>query len=42
MIFVERATIDEISVVEAGACEVAFSRLIDANHSPSLKESLRY
>jgi HK97 family phage prohead protease len=39
VIFVERATIDEVSLVKAGAVETAFARLVDAKHVPSLKDS---
>jgi HK97 family phage prohead protease len=39
VVFVERATIDEVSLVKAGACEVAFARLVDSKYAPSLKDS---
>jgi HK97 family phage prohead protease len=38
--FVESAELREISIVAAGACDQAFARLIDANHSPSLEDSI--
>jgi HK97 family phage prohead protease len=39
VVFVERATVDEVSLVKAGACEVAFARLVDSKYAPSLKDS---
>ncbi|MFC7700915.1 HK97 family phage prohead protease [Bradyrhizobium sp. GCM10028915] len=41
VIFIESAELRECSLVAAGACDQAFARLIDANHSPSLKESVK-
>jgi HK97 family phage prohead protease len=41
VIFIEKAKIDEVSLVKAGACEVAFARLVDAKYSPSLKDSAK-
>jgi HK97 family phage prohead protease len=38
--FIEVAELRECSLVEAGACEQAFARLIDANCSPPLRESI--
>lgn len=38
--FVEAAELRECSLVEAGACEQAFARLVDANRSPPLRESI--
>jgi HK97 family phage prohead protease len=40
VIFVERATIDEVSLVKAGAVETAFARLVDSRYA-SLKESAK-
>jgi HK97 family phage prohead protease len=39
--FVEKARLEECSIVLAGACPEAFCRLIDANHAPSLAESVK-
>jgi HK97 family phage prohead protease len=39
VVFVERATIDEVSLVKAGACQTAFARLVDSKYAPSLKDS---
>ncbi|SDE12255.1 phage prohead protease, HK97 family [Bradyrhizobium brasilense] len=41
VIFIESAELREVSLVAAGACESAFARLVDANHSPSLKDSVK-
>jgi HK97 family phage prohead protease len=38
--FIESAELRECSLVAAGACDQAFARLIDANHSPSLRDSV--
>ena len=40
VIFVDRATISEVSLVKAGACEVAFARLVDGKHA-SLTDSAK-
>ncbi|MGY3588517.1 HK97 family phage prohead protease [Bradyrhizobium sp. USDA 4341] len=40
VIFIESAELRECSLVAAGACTQAFARLIDANHSPSLRDSV--
>jgi HK97 family phage prohead protease len=38
--FIESAELRECSLVAAGACDQAFARLIDANHSPPLRDSV--
>jgi HK97 family phage prohead protease len=40
VIFIERATIDEVSLCKAGACDVAFARLVDGKYA-SLKDSAK-
>ena len=41
VIFIEHAGLRECSLVAAGSCEQAFARLIDANHNPSLEDSIK-
>ncbi|QIG92446.2 HK97 family phage prohead protease [Bradyrhizobium sp. 6(2017)] len=41
VILIESAELREASLVAAGACTQAFARLIDANQSPSLRDSVK-
>jgi HK97 family phage prohead protease len=40
VIFIERATIDEVSLCKRGACDVAFARIVDGKYA-SLKDSAK-